>query len=78
MLLMLIHSASPELTTRRIIVGLLIIILLLPAFDIRLGTFGRARTVGEGGLRMLHDMAITQGQNSSSFSTSLRVGTATA
>ncbi|EFJ49622.1 hypothetical protein VOLCADRAFT_89530 [Volvox carteri f. nagariensis] len=62
-----------ELTTRRIIVGLLIIILLLPAFDIRLGTFGRSKTVGEGALRILHDMAIEQGQNTPSFDTALRV-----
>ncbi|GIL51039.1 hypothetical protein Vafri_7149 [Volvox africanus] len=61
-----------ELTTRRIIVGLLIIILLLPSFDMRLGTFGRSKTVGEGGLRMLHDMAVEEGQNTSSFATALR------
>ncbi|GIM03026.1 hypothetical protein Vretimale_7833 [Volvox reticuliferus] len=61
-----------ELTTRRIIVGLLIIILLLPSFDMRLGTFGRAKTVGEGGLRMLHEMAVEEGQNTSSFATALR------
>ncbi|GLC66140.1 hypothetical protein PLESTF_000389100, partial [Pleodorina starrii] len=62
-----------ELTTRRVIVGLLITILLLPSFDTRLGTFGRARTVGEGGLRMLHVMAVNQGQNTSAFATALQV-----
>ncbi|KXZ49182.1 hypothetical protein GPECTOR_22g772 [Gonium pectorale] len=57
----------PELTTRRIIVGVLIMILLIPSFDIRLGTFGTPRTVGESGLRMLHGMVLAGGAGSGAF-----------
>lgn len=63
----------PELITRRVIVGILIMILLIPAFDIRLGTFGRARTVAESGLKMLHAMAAAEGRNTSSFGAALGV-----
>ncbi len=48
-------------------------ILLIPAFDIRLGTFGRARTVAESGLKMLHAMAQAEGRNTSSFRAALGV-----
>ncbi|KAG2495222.1 hypothetical protein HYH03_006828 [Edaphochlamys debaryana] len=60
-----------ELTTRRIIVGVLIMILLVPAFDTRLGTFGRPRTAGETGLKMLHWMAVADGAGTPSFEAAL-------
>ncbi|KAG2449913.1 hypothetical protein HYH02_000019 [Chlamydomonas schloesseri] len=64
-----------ELTTRRIVVGVLIMILLIPCFDIRLGTFGRPRTVGESGLKMLHSMAVAEGAGTDSFRAALHTFT---
>lgn len=54
-------------------VGVLIMILLIPCFDIRLGTFGRPRTVGESGLKMLHSMAVAEGAGTDSFRAALHV-----
>lgn len=59
------------------VVGILIMILLMPAFEIRVGTWGKPHGVDQGGLKMLHDVAVSQGNATRSFEVALAVGTGT-
>ncbi len=40
------------------VVGVLLMVLLLPGFDVSYGMWGRYEGVDRGGLLMLHDMAV--------------------
>lgn len=60
----LIHaclSSPPELTIRRVVVGVLLMVLLLPGFDIEYGLWGRYEGVDRGGLLMMHNVAVAAG-----------------
>ena len=64
-----------ELTIRRVVVGVLLMVLLLPGFDVAYGLWGQYEGVDRGGLWMLHEMAVGGGGNGTeAFATALQVG----
>ena len=63
-----------ELTIRRVVVGVLLMVLLLPGFDVEYGLWGQYEGVDRGGLWMLHEMAIGGGGNGTeAFAVALQV-----
>lgn len=50
-----------ELTVRKVVTSVLILILILPLFDLSNGYYGRRSTLVAGGLELLHRSAITNG-----------------
>lgn len=50
-----------ELIIRRIIVFVLVCMLILPVFEPEYGLWGKYQSVGQGGLSMLHQMAVSYG-----------------
>lgn len=63
-----------ELTMRRVVVGILLMILLLPGLDVDYGLWGRYIGVDRGGLSMLHDIAVYGGGNgTAAFAQALQV-----
>ena len=48
-------------------------IMLLPSFEIRMGTWGEQRGVDQSGLKMLHDMVMVDGNATRSFTQALQV-----
>lgn len=49
-----------ELTTRRVVLGVLSIMFILPIWDASGGLYGGPEDFAEGGLRQLHNMAINE------------------
>lgn len=65
-----------ELTMRRVVVGILLMILLLPGLDVNYGLWGRYIGMDRGGLGMLHDIAVYGGGNgTAAFAQALQVCT---
>lgn len=59
---------------RRVVVGILLMILLLPGLDVDYGLWGRYIGVDRGGLSMLHDIAVYGGGNgTAAFAQALQV-----
>ena len=63
-----------ELTIRRVVFGVLLLILLLPGFDPAWGLWGVYVGVDRGGLQMLHQMAVQAMNASNSANLSLSPG----
>lgn len=61
-----------ELTTRRVVLGVLTMVLILPFLDIANTLYGTAPRFSEEGLRTLHSLAL-QDASSPLFATSLQV-----
>jgi len=61
---------------KRVITGILAMLIVLPALEITSGINGSTASLSLGGLEMLHMQALTGGSNTSAFSTSLQVGRA--
>lgn len=61
-----------ELTTRRVVLGVLIMVLVLPFLDIANTLYGTAPRFSEAGLRTLHSLAL-QDAKSALFARSLQV-----
>lgn len=61
-----------ELTTRRVVLGVLTMVLILPFLDIANTLYGTAPHFSEAGLRMLHSLAL-QDAKSALFARSLQV-----
>jgi hypothetical protein len=59
-LLFATHTPA-ELIVRRIIVFVLVCVLLLPMFEANYGVWGKWQGVDQGGLAMLHNMALQVG-----------------
>lgn len=49
-----------DLVVKRVIIGILLMLCLIPAFSVDTGVYGRQTQMGLGGLRMLHDMALAE------------------
>jgi hypothetical protein len=70
----LIRFIFTELTIRRVVTGVLLMVLLLPGFDVEYGLWGRYQGVDRGGLLMLHDIVVSGGgNNTAAFNVSLQV-----
>ncbi|KAK9817269.1 hypothetical protein WJX72_012075 [[Myrmecia] bisecta] len=52
-----------DLTTRRVIIGVLGLLLVIPAFNINSGLYGDYPDLGGGGLSMLHSMYLAEGES---------------
>jgi hypothetical protein len=59
---------------KRVITGILAMLIVLPALEITSGINGSTASLPLGGLEMLHMQALTGGANSSAFDSSLKVG----
>ena len=71
--------APADLVVKRVIVGILLMLCLIPAFSIETGVYGSETQMGVGGLRMLHDMAVADlaagsTVNEPDFSAAMQVG----
>ena len=44
-----------DLTTLRVVIGILALLLIIPAFNINSGLYGDASLINYGGLNMLHN-----------------------
>uniref|UniRef100_A0A383W424 Ion transport domain-containing protein n=1 Tax=Tetradesmus obliquus TaxID=3088 RepID=A0A383W424_TETOB len=62
-----------DLTMKRVISGVLAMLVVLPALEISSGINGRDTPLALGGLHMLHSTAITAGSASQAFNSSLQV-----
>lgn len=58
---------------KRVISGILAMLIVLPALEITSGINGSTASLPLGGLQMLHMQALTGGANTSAFNTSLQV-----
>lgn len=47
-----------DLTTLRVVIGILALLLIVPAFNITSALYGNAPTINYGGLVMLHDVFV--------------------
>jgi hypothetical protein len=56
-----------DLTTRRVIVGVLAMLFCLPLFDINTFEAGEEALLAEGGLKMVHNMLVLNGRASPGF-----------
>lgn len=63
-----------DLTMKRVISGVLAMLIVLPALEISSGINGRDTPLALGGLQMLHEQALTAGSSSQAFNSSLKVG----
>jgi hypothetical protein len=59
---------------KRVISGVLAMLVVLPALEISSGINGRDTPLALGGLHMLHSTALTGGSASQAFNSSLQVG----
>lgn len=59
---------------KRVITGILAMLIVLPALEITSGINGATASLPLGGLEMLHMQALTGGTNASAFDSSLKVG----
>lgn len=50
--------ALADLTTQRVIFGVLLLIILLPLFDLETGLYGTNTGMDVGGIKLLHDVAL--------------------
>jgi hypothetical protein len=69
---------AADLTMKRVISGVLAMLVVLPALEISSGINGRDTPLALGGLHMLHSQAITGGSGSQAFNSSLLVSHARA
>jgi hypothetical protein len=65
---------STDLTIQRVIIGILAMLVVLPALEIGSGVYGGETSPLLTGLNMLHNSALAEGHDSSSFRASLQVG----
>ena len=61
---------------KRVISGILAMLLVLPALEITSGINGATTSLPLAGMEMLHMQALTGGDNTTAFSASLKVRTA--
>jgi len=66
-------SCSTDMTMKRVVLGVLAMLILLPIFEVTTGLYGDAMALHLGGLRMLHQLALTEGQGVKGFQTALQV-----
>jgi hypothetical protein len=64
---------TTDLTIKRVIIGVLAMLVVLPALEITSGVYGEAPSLLLAGLSMLHATALTQGHNSTGFQAALSV-----
>jgi hypothetical protein len=65
---------TADLTIKRVIIGVLAMLVVLPALEITSGVYGDSPSLLLAGLSMLHATALTQGLNSTGFQAALSVG----
>lgn len=63
----------PDLTMKRVISGILAMLVVLPALEITSGINGATASLPLAGMEMLHMQALTGGDNTTAFATSLKV-----
>lgn len=71
------HPVLPglsDLTMKRVITGILSMLIVLPALEITSGINGSETPLALGGLHMLHTQAIVGGAETAAFASSLQVG----
>lgn len=64
---------SVDLTTRRVIIGVLGMLFILPFFEIDAGIYGENSGLSTSGLEMIHEMALAGGVDSLALLSSLEV-----
>lgn len=62
-----------DLTMKRVITGILAMLIVLPSLEITSGINGSETSLALGGLHMLHTQALVGGTNSTAFASSLQV-----
>ncbi len=64
-----------DLTVKRVIIGILAMLVVLPAFEVTSGVYGEMTSLATGGLKMLHNMAVLAPGSTSSqeFASALQV-----
>lgn len=65
--------AVSDLTTRRVIIGVLGMLFILPFFEIDAGIYGESTSLDTSGLEIVHEVAVASGVNSEAFDKSLEV-----
>jgi hypothetical protein len=58
---------------KRVISGILAMLVVLPALEITSGINGSSTPLALGGLKMIHNQAVTAGMNSTAFNASIAV-----
>jgi len=71
--LRLCQPCCADLTMKRVISGILAMLIVLPSLEITSGINGSSTSLALGGLKMLHSQAITAGMSSTAFNSSIAV-----
>lgn len=73
LLFLFANGRVSDLTTRRVIIGVLGMLFILPLFEVNGGYYGQLSSLDYGGLKMIHEVAGATGANSTAVEEAIQV-----